>query len=80
MSGHRTKILAHSPGMGKTLTSLVTQSVLMEKNKGAIGMIIAPKSARAAYKKELQSKIRKPYALVSTEEKNSVYKPGFYNT
>lgn len=64
----RNIILGHQAGLGKTTSSLTAARVVMERNPSAVNVIFQPKSARAAFKKELKNRIVAPYALISTEE------------
>lgn len=65
----RGKVLGLQPGLGKTVCSLTAAKAVMRKNPSARTVIIQPKSAREAFKKELRTKVVAPFGLISTEEK-----------
>lgn len=66
----RSSVIALQTGLGKTILSLHFATELLEKDKGSKILFFIPKSARAAYEKELTTKLCVPYLLVNTEHKD----------
>jgi len=68
MVSSRNIILGHQAGLGKTNSALVSAKVLLDRNPNSIALIIPPKSARKAFRKELETRLVEPYALYSSDE------------
>lgn len=68
MVSSRNIILGHQAGLGKTNSALVSAKVLLDRNPNSIALIIPPKSARKAFRKELETRLVEPYALYSADE------------
>ena len=65
MSRMNSCILALSPGTGKTLTVLhYVKHYLLKDNKDRC-LFFIPKSARAAFEKEMKTRIEEPYLLIT---------------
>lgn len=68
MACSRSIINALQTGCGKTTVALTAALEVKEVNPQARNLILAPQSARAAWKKELKNRVRRPYALYTSDE------------
>jgi len=54
---HYNALLAYQTGYGKTYMALTAAQTVMDKYPNVISIIVGPKSANSAFKKELTEKI-----------------------
>lgn len=69
LTTRRSMILGFQAGLGKTTTCLTAAKVFNSRNGKVCSFFFFPKSARAAFKKEVENRLCEPYALYSTDEK-----------
>lgn len=62
-------IIGFQTGLGKTMTTLTGVSHIIDKTKKTVCMICCPKSANSAFIKELTYKLKRPYSIYTTDEK-----------
>lgn len=62
-------IIGLKPGMGKSLVALRVAYQILRKTEKTICFIVCPKEANIAFKKELKTKIKLRYSILTTDEK-----------
>ena len=77
----RSAVIALMPGNGKTLVSLHLAKYLQEK-EAVTTIFCIPKSARAAFEKELKNKLEVPYLMINSDnplgDTESFYKSSLF--
>lgn len=61
-------ILAFQTGLGKTYTSLVASQHILNRYDDVVVVIVCPKEANTVFKKELSTKLGKPYSVYSVDD------------
>lgn len=65
-------VLGFKVGMGKTLTSLTAVGNIINNTSNTVCFIICPKSANSTFKKELDTKLKVPYSIYTSEDRRTV--------